>query len=180
MVAASSDAGSDLSPGRVVIRHGDGSGAFQDTSDPPLSVPPGPRVATLADVNGDQRPDVVLGHTGSRLSVLLNRGDRTFAPAPGSPYVTVAQPFAVVVADANRDGKPDLLAATVDDRSPPYDSSVTVLLGNGRGFDPAPGSPFRVGQGTYNLEVADVNQDGKLDVASPSFEGSSVTVLLGQ
>jgi hypothetical protein len=66
----------------------------------------------------------------------------------------------------------DLVAATVD--------SVTVLLGDGRGYAPAPGSPFSAGPGAYNLGVGDVNHDGKLDVAASSFEGDAVTLLLGR
>lgn len=39
---------------------------------------------------------------------------------------------------------------------------------------------FVAGPGAYNLTVADVNEDGKLDVAASSFEGDAVTLLLGR
>jgi len=68
---------------------------------------------------------------------------------------------------------PDLLAGTA--------ASVTVLLGDGRGrFIQAAGSPFRAGPGAYRVSVADINGDGKLDLAAPSFEGNAVTVWLGR
>ena len=76
------------------------------------------------------------------------------------------------MADVDRDKRNDVVAATVD--------SVTVLLGGGNGFIPAPGSPFRAGPGAYNLAIGDVNGDGKLDIVASSFEGDAVTVLLGR
>jgi hypothetical protein len=59
-------------------------------------------------------------------------------------------------------------------------SRVAVLLGDGHSFTPAPGSPFPVGLGAYNVAVGDVNEDGKPDVATSSFEGDGVTILLGR
>jgi hypothetical protein len=141
-------------------------------------VSPSFKVHTLGDVNGDRRPDVVFSH-GVELGVLLNRGDGKFSPALGSPWRLGAEAFAVVVADLNRDHNADLIAATVD-HTTPFQSRVVVLLGDGHEFTPAPGSPFSAGLGAYNVAVGDVNEDGKLDVATSSFEGDGVTILLGR
>jgi len=158
--------------GRVVILLGDGTGSFKEAG-PALAVAPGPRYAALADCNGDRRLDLVICHDNRRISVLLNDGGGRFVQAAGSPLDAGAEAYMVVVADSNGDGRPDLLAATVED--------VTVLLGDGRGrFTAAPGSPFRAGPGAYKLATADLNRDGKLDVVASSFEGNAVTVLLGR
>jgi hypothetical protein len=93
-------------------------------------------------------------------------------PAAHSPYEIGREAFSVVVSDANRDKWADMFAAT--------GNSVTVLLGNGRTFAPAPGSPFRAGSGAYNVAVGDINEDGKPDIVASSFEGDSVTVLMGR
>jgi hypothetical protein len=170
VVAVSGEHGDSLEPGRVVTLRGDGKGAFKNTAEQSLSVPTGPHFLTLADVNGDQRPDIVISHSSNQLSVLLNKGAGKFAPA--APYDVGTEAFAVAVADVNRDKRNDIVAATVD--------SVTVLLGNGDKFIPAPGSPFRAGPGAYNLAVGDLNKDGKPDVVASSFEGAAVTVLLGR
>lgn len=158
--------------GRVVTMRGDGKGSFNHASGSPLLVPPSPHFVALADVNGDQRLDIVITHSSNHLSVLLNSGNGMFSTGPASPYDLGTQAFVVVVADVTRDNRNDLLAATVN--------SVTVLLGDSHGFVPAPGSPFRTGPGAYNLTVGDVNEDGKLDVVASSFEGNAVTVLLAQ
>lgn len=76
-----------------------------------------------------------------------------------------------MVADANLDERPDIIAATVN--------AVTALLGNGRAFMPAPGSTFRAGPGAYRLATGDVNEDGRLDVAVSSFDGDSVARAVG-
>ena len=141
-------------------------------------MPSGFHVKALADVNGDRRPDVMF-NSRTELGVWLNQGDGRFTPAAGSPWPLGAEAFAVVVADLNRDHHADLVAATVDHTSP-FRSRVVLLLGDGHSFTPAPGSPFPVGLGAYNLAVGDVNEDGKLDVAASSFEGDGVTILLGR
>jgi hypothetical protein len=172
VVAASGGNDPDLGSGRVVVQRGDGKGAFKNTSQTPISVPAGLHFVTLAEMNGDQRLDIVISHGGNQLSILLNSGHGKFAPAPASPYDLGTPAFAVAVADLNRDRRNDLVVATVD--------SVTVLLGDRGGFVPAPGSPFRAGPGAYHLTLGDVNKDGKLDVAASSFESNAVTVLLGR
>ena len=129
-------------------------------------------------MNGDHHLDVVFNRD-AELGVLLGRGNGEFRPAPGSPWRLGMRAFAVVVADINRDRNLDLLASTVE-HTAPYQSRVALLLGDGRGFTPAPGSPFSVGPCAYNLAVGDVNEDGKLDVAASSFEGDGVAILLGR
>jgi hypothetical protein len=176
LVAACADSGAE--PGRLATMHGDGKGVFQADNSSPLSVPSGFHVGALADLNGDRRLDIVFNH-GAELGVLLNQGNGKFTPAMGSPLQVGMRAFAVVVADIDRDKNADLVAATVD-HSAPYKSRVALLLGDGRGFTPAPGSPFPVGPGAYNVAVGDVNEDGKLDIAASSFEGDGVTILLGR
>jgi hypothetical protein len=60
----------------------------------------------------------------------------------------------------------------------PYDSRLAVLLGDS--FAAAAGSPFPVGRGAYQLSVGDIDEDGKPDVVTSSFEGDSMSVLLGR
>jgi hypothetical protein len=153
----------------------------------------------VTDVNGDGHPDIVMvawcdspaefacynGNSKGSVSVLLNNGDGTFqAPliySSGGYYAV-----AVMVADINGDGKPDIIVTNgcpFEGSFCPTEGSVGVLLGNGNGtfhsvvIAPAGGVPLEMG-------IADVNRDGKLDVLvanqSPNSEtDGSVGVLLG-
>jgi hypothetical protein len=42
------------------------------------------------------------------------------------------------------------------------------------------GSPFRVAPGSYQLAAGDINEDGKVDLVASSFEGETVSILLGR
>src|SRR5439155_8899852 len=99
---------------------------------------------------------VVANSNSNPVSVLLGNGDGTFTEAAGSPFPAGDQPSAVVVADFNGDGKPDIAIANKGD------NSITVLQGDGAGgFKPFPKSPFNMpgplGIGTTSLPGAIVN-----------------------
>ena len=163
---------------RVEIRKGLGDGRFQEPS-ARVSVRPGARVAAVADLNADSRPDVVLSHVDTGwMSILLNDGHGSLAHAPQSPRDLGLQTYGVVVTDINRDRRADIVATTVNSRVRPYESKLAVLLGDS--FGAASGSPFTVGHGAYQLAVGDINEDGKLDVVTSSFESDSIEVLLGR
>jgi hypothetical protein len=162
----------------VEFRKGVGNGRFQEPSGG-IVVRAGARLAAVADLNTDARADVVVSHADSGwMSILLNDGRGALTQAPKSPRDLGRETWGVVVSDVNRDQRPDIVAATVNSRMRPYESEVTVLLGSG--FAAAPGSPFPVGRGAYQLAVGDIDEDGKLDVVTSSFESDSISVLLGR
>jgi len=168
----------DSTSTRVEVRRGLGNGRFQEPSGA-VSVRAGARVAAVADVNADSRPDVVVSHVDTGwISLLLNDGRGSFTHAPQSPRDLGLQAYGVVVTDVNRDHRPDIVATMVNSRVRPYDSKVAVLLGDS--FAAAAGSPFPVGRGAYQLSVGDIDEDGKPDVVTSSFEGDSISVLLGR
>jgi hypothetical protein len=83
-------------------------------------------------------------------------------------------PYSLVVADVNADGKPDVVTANYGT------SSVGVLLGTGTGtFAPAVAYSTGSGSQPFDLAVADVNSDGKLDIISANTFTYEVGVLLG-
>ncbi|HEY3051880.1 MAG TPA: VCBS repeat-containing protein, partial [Thermoanaerobaculia bacterium] len=86
-------------------------------------------------------------------------------------YDTMANPFAIFVADFNADGKPDLAMAS--------DAGfVAVLPGNGDGtFGTVLLSP--AGSQQLSLAAADLDGDGNLDLMVVDSDGDKVTTLLG-
>jgi hypothetical protein len=150
----------------------DGHGGFS-RSELPLRTGQ-PWFAAVGDVNGDRKPDLVATHhEQSELTVLLGDGAGHFTEAGSSPFDFGRSAFKVILADVNRDGRVDALAAAGE--------GVRVMLGDGRGnFKPAPGSPFLTGKGVWRIAVADMNGDGKLDVVTSNLESRSISILLGQ
>jgi FG-GAP-like repeat len=93
----------------------------------------------------------------STVSVLVNRGDGSFDPR--RDFETRGGPDAVVIADLNGDGAPDL--ATADGVT----SAVSVLLNRGGGrFERA--GDYEVGGGFPSFAVGDLNGDGKPDLVA--------------
>jgi hypothetical protein len=84
------------------------------------------------------------------------------------------KPYSIEIADLNGDKIKDLVIANGED------SSVTVLLGTGKGeFREAKGSPFPAGYMPNDIAIADFNKDGKPDMAFANHDRKYLTVLIG-
>jgi len=136
----------------------------------------GPEQVAVADFNLDGKPDIaVLNAAGlGSFSILLGNGDGTFS-APLNTSLGTSAPKALLVADFNGDGKPDILTDTFDGNG---GGSIWILLGKGDGtFEP----PLIVdGSGAFNDCVAgDFNGDGAIDIATTNAQAGAVSVYLG-
>lgn len=92
---------------------------------------------------------------------------------PSYPAVGTA-PHYVAVGDVNNDGQPDVVATNSGS------STATVLLGNGTGSFGQGGGPttatLAVGSNPQTVVLADINNDGRLDILVANFNSASVSV----
>ncbi len=154
-------------PYNLVFRHGNGDGTF---ANPVL----GPSVslsgATLGDMNGDGKPDL-LGTSNGSLAVRLGNGDGTFGTELDYSLTGSYLLPRVIIADLNGDASNDVLVQ-VSPTGSPQNLSVAVLMGKGDGA-----GTLSAPAGSYpaiDFAVADVNRDGKPDLITISPDPAKV------
>ena len=157
----------------LAVLKGNGDGALTAGFTAPLANTP--VQVSIADLNGDGKPDVAVLEQGpgSAVEVFPGQGNGTLAGP--IPTVLPAAATNLAVGDFNGDGKPDLALLT--------SNRLQILPGNGDGTFGTPVATRLNSTGAW-LAVGDFNGDGKLDVAiaNPSTPGNmdgTVAVLLG-
>jgi hypothetical protein len=164
--------GTGVKPGvRVLVGNGAGSftpGKLMRIGGRPVSVAAG-------DLNRDGVLDLVVARGGfgnpdgqNAISVFRGAGNASFTIAT---YATGAVPEGVLIADVDRDRRPDIVVGNY------ADSSLSVFKGDGSGvfnlLETISGAP-----GNANMIASDFNLDGRVDLAVPGFNNGSMSVLL--
>ncbi len=191
--------------GTVAVLFGNGDGTFQPvpadcTYTASVCIPiPGvtsgsvttysvPSAIAVADFNGDGHLDIaVADEANNRVMILFGDGLGNFtAPAASTTYATGVKPVALLTADFNGDGVPDLAVVDGGDGTTP--GAVSILLGNitrGQTNTFLPKTDLPVGISPTAIAAADFNSDGFPDLAvtntadSATNTLSSVSILLG-
>jgi VCBS repeat-containing protein len=159
--------------GTVSVSYGSGSGGFSAPT--VLSVNGAtPYGAVVADINGDGRLDIVTADANSNAVSILFGQDAGGFSAPSVIAAGVINTNSVAVADINHDSFPDLAVTGY------ASNAVSVLYGNGSGGFSAP-LLLSLGGATnaYGITIADVNQDGELDILNADFGSNAISIHYG-
>ena len=158
----------------VSVLLGNGDGTFQVAGT--FNAQRGPLWVAVGDFNGDGRQDLAVtifgDGTAATVLVLLGNGDGTFR-APLS-FGVGRGPVSSSVGDFNGDGIQDLAVSNWDANT---GTIVSVLLGNGDGTFQAAQNVV-AGRGVLFAAVADLNGDGRLDLATANYAAGTVSVLI--
>src|SRR5215213_966872 len=160
--------GGSLSTGSISILLGNGNGTFQPAVNFNVDTPVD---LAIADLNADNKLDVVVATNTSKASVLLGNGDGTFAAAVG--YTLPDAGRGVAIADFNGDTKPDLALT-----NGLLTGNLSILLGNGDGtFQGA--TNVAAGFAPTGIVAKDISGDGKQDLVMAVTRSDAVLVFLG-
>jgi hypothetical protein len=142
------------------LYRGNGDGSFQA---PSIAAYGMSRVHAVADLNGDDRVDLV-GTNGSAqesVAVALGNGDGTFQPLTTYQGSAARPNLSVALGDFNGDDKVDLVTTSSSG------ADVSVLLGNGDGSFQSP--QFSPAGPAGRPAVGDLDGNGFLDVVAGSL-----------
>ena len=162
----------------ITILLGAGDGTFTPAAGSPFSTgsSTAPWAIVAADFNGDTYTDLAVANfTAGTVTILLGNGTGRFTPAPGAALTSGKNPVAMLTADFNGDGSPDL---AVLNNTGGGVGNVAVLLGSLTGaFKAAANSPYTTGTNPMAIAAIDFNGDGLLDLAVANTTDENITIL---
>jgi hypothetical protein len=154
---------------------GDGRAASQMRIGPTLSVLRIPALRRLHDLNGDHRPDIVLGYAERTFSPSCKTQARAPSRLPAIHPIDVGMPAAAVAAaDVNGDNAADLVVATVSGTAP-FASKMWFCWATVTANSRLHRLTLCRWTSAYNIAVSDVSQDGKTGHCAIEFRGQYLT-----
>ena len=138
-----------------------------------------PASVTMIDLNNDGKLDLAVANINSNtVSVLFNTsapGADTVSFAAKQDFATGDNPLFVTAGDLNGDGKSDVVVVNLV-------ATVSILFNTTASGAATPSfaarQDFAVGDGPRSASIADLNLDGKLDLAVVNLNTNDVGVLL--
>ncbi|MHB8218009.1 MAG: FG-GAP-like repeat-containing protein [Candidatus Sulfotelmatobacter sp.] len=158
----------------ISILYGNGDGTFQ--TQVVVDVASGPMSIATGDFNGDGKPDLIASCVGSGVvSVLLNDGNGNFTLVNSSTGLFGPDRSFVITGDFNGDGNIDAIISSQTQEQ------LYLLAGEGTGSFESPVALSKRALGEiYSLTAADINGDGKIDLAFGAVAPTGLNVMLGE
>src|SRR5262249_5086861 len=157
----------------VSVLEGNGNGTFSAATN--FATGASPQWVAVGDFDRAGKPDIVaVNGSSANVAVLVNISACTKNCGTMGDPGGVNVGGAMVLADMNRDGKLDLVAAKAQQ------GGIVVVQGNGDGtFGGASTNTTGTNTAPAGVAVGDLNRDGKLDVATGNSSNGDVSILLG-
>jgi hypothetical protein len=159
----------------VGILLGYGNGTFSTTKTYSTGNGSVPYYISIGDFNNDKRLDIAVANFGTNgIVVLFGYGDGTFLS--GTEYTTGigAAPNALAVGYFNNDTRLDIAVTNFQS------NSVGILLGyESQPYASVITHSTGYGSQPHSVDIADVNNDGRLDIVVANYGTDNVGILLG-
>lgn len=169
-VADESTAPSMRDKGRTSILFGDGRGGFK--AGPVLQSGTNPANVRAADFDGDHHADLAVVNRGSGDASLYRGGKGgRFAPATSLSFGE-GPVYALETGDFDRDGDIDLAVGKIT-------GFVPIFSNDGAGHL-SPTMQLKGGSELHGLTAADLNGDGRTDLATADTADGTATILLSR
>jgi hypothetical protein len=158
----------------VTVAFGDGNGTFTSQDVYPTGNGSYPNFTAVADLNNDNRPDLIILNQGTNtVGVFLSFDYATFRKQSTQSTVISSFPISIAVGDFNNDSLLDIAVVNY------LDHNIGIFLGNINGsFEAQTTLPTENDSFLYSIAVGDFNNDGRLDLTVANWF-DNVGIFLG-
>ena len=157
---------------------GSTTASFRTSQDFPTA--DGPRDAAIGDINGDGKPDLfVVNSQTNTISSFVNTtapGSTTASFAARQDFTTDNNPKSIAIGDLNGDGRADVATANSSSNSVSVLFNTTPLASSTLTFGTR--QDFNVALAPRSIAIADINGDGRPDLAAPGSTESMLSILM--
>jgi hypothetical protein len=132
-----------------------------------------PHSVVIGDFNNDDLPDIVVANSGmNNIGIFLRHVNGTFTDQRNYSTGYDSTPYAVAVADFNKDHRLDIAVANFDSHN------IGIFLGIGNGTF-RPQTTFSTGSSRpRSIAVGDFNNDAKVDIAVVNYGIYNIGIFL--
>jgi hypothetical protein len=138
-----------------------------------------PSGLTIGDIDGDGKLDLALTNSGSNTISVFRNTATSGTIASGSfatkvDFATGFNPTSIAIGDIDGDGKLDLVVGILNNVSVYKNTASSGTIASG---SLATNIDFATGKNPYSVAIADIDGDGKLDLAVANYNLSTVSLF---